>query len=260
MHFEYHEPIQYKQNILFRVIFQARFPEIMRIQHEAPINFQEAIREKGYTEIEHSIPANLPGITPNQALDSGRQFHFLTEHKDWEVTLGQSFIALNCHGDYKNYIDFKEKLEKIVGIFYEEYKPSYFTRIGIMYRNMANNSFLPHLQEINVKSFIPKYIFPLLKTPMANDVSKLQTISQFDDKEIKANVTHTFSLVSGRFGQRRFTNQESYLIDIDCFYDRNIGEIDEVFAKCDLFKRHERNIFEWSITDALRDAMGKSET
>lgn len=103
MHFENHEPIQYKQNILFRVIFQARFPEIMRIQHEAPIAFQDNIREEGYTEIEHSIPADLPGIIPNQALDIGKQFHFLTEHKDWEVTLGQGFIALNCHGHYKNY-------------------------------------------------------------------------------------------------------------------------------------------------------------
>ncbi|MYF57128.1 TIGR04255 family protein [Candidatus Poribacteria bacterium] len=145
-------------------------------------------------------------------------------------------------------------------IFNGIYEPSYFTRIGLMYRNMANRAILHNLQEVSVKSFIPEYIFPLLGTPIANDVSKLQTISQFDDKEIKANVTHTFSPVSGSFGQRRITDEESYLIDIDCFYDRNIGEIDEVLAKCDLFKRHERNIFEWSITNTLRDAMGKSET
>ena len=260
MHFENHEPIQYKQNILFRVIFQARFPEIMKIQHEAPIAFQDAIRKEGYIEIEHSIPANLPGIIPNQVLDTGKQFHFLTEHKDWEVTLGQGFIALNCHGNYMNYNEFKEKLETVLRIFDNIYQPSYFTRIGLMYRNMANRAILHNLQEVSVKSFIPEYIFPLLVTPMANDVSKLQTISQFDDKEIKANVTHTFSPVSGNFGQRRITNEESYLIDIDCFYDRNIGEIDEVLAKCDLFKRHERNIFEWSITNTLRDAMEKSET
>lgn len=92
MHFENHKPVQYKHNILFRVIFQARFPEIMRIEHEAPIAFQDDIRKEGYIEIEHSIPVDLPGI-PNQVLDTGRQFHFLTEHKDWEVALGKGFIA-----------------------------------------------------------------------------------------------------------------------------------------------------------------------
>ncbi len=81
-----------------------------------------------------------------------------------------------------------------------------------------------------------------------------------DDNQIKANVTHTLSQVSGRFGQKNVANEESYVIDIDCFYDRNIGEIDEVLAKCDLFKRHERNIFEWSITDTLRDAIGRSQS
>ena len=100
-----------------------------------------------------------------------------------------------------------------------------------MYRNMANSSFLPHLDEFDITSFIPKYIFPLLETPMAIDVSKLQTISQFNDNEIKANVTHTIPQVSGRFGKLSVSNEKSYVIDIDCFYDRNIGEIDEVFAR-----------------------------
>lgn len=260
MHFENYEPVQYKHNILFQVVFQARFPEIMRIQHEPPIAFQDAIRKKGYTEIDHSVPAALPGIIPNQALDIGRLFHFLSEKKDWEVTLGQDFISLNCHRNYRNYSEFKEKLEKVLRIFYEIYRPSYFTRIGLMYRNMANRVFLPHLQQMNVESFIPEYIFPVLATSMVNDILNLRTVSRFSDKEIKATVTHTLSQASGVFGQRRVTNEKSYIIDIDCFYDRNVGVIDEIFTKCDLFKHHERNIFEWSITDALREAMGKSES
>ena len=260
MHFENYEPVEYKHNILFNVVFQARFPEIMRIQHEPPIAFQDAIRKEGYTEINHSVPATLPGIIPNQALDIGRLFHFLPEQKDWEVTLGQDFISLNCHRNYRNYSEFKEKLEKVLRIFYEIYSPSYFTRIGLMYRNMANKVFLPRLQQMSVESFIPEYIFPVLATSMANDILNLRTRSRFDDTEMKATVTHTLSQVSGVFGQRQVTNEKSYIIDIDCFYDRNVGVIDEIFTKCDLFKQLERNIFEWSITDVLREAMGKSES
>ena len=259
MHFENYESVEYKHNILFQVVFQARFPEIMRIQHEPPIGFQDAIRTEGYTEINHSVPAALPGIMPNQALDIGRLFHFLPEQKDWEVTLGQDVISLNCHRNYRNYSEFKEKLEKVLRIFYEVYRPSYFTRIGLMYRNMANGVFLPHLQQVNVESFIPEYIFPVLATPMANDILNLRTRSRFHDNQIKATVTHTLSQISGVFGHRRVTNEKSYVIDIDCFYDRNVGVINDIFTKCDLFKQHEQNIFEWSITDALREAMGTSE-
>lgn len=259
MHFENYEPVQYKHNILFHVVFQARFPEIMRIQHEPPIDFQDALKKEGYTEITRGLLSDSPGMIPGQALDDiGRMFNFLPEQKDWEITLGQDFIALNCHRNYKNYSEFKEKLEKVLRIFYEIYEPPYFTRIGLMYRNMANRVFLPHLKQISVESFIPEHIFPVLMTPRADDVLSLQTVSQFDDNEIKVNVGHTLSQVSGVFGQRQVTDEKSYIIDIDCFYDRNVGVIDEIFTKCDIFKKLERNFFEWSITEALREAMGKS--
>ena len=259
MHFENYEPVKYKHNILFHVAFQARFPEIMRIQHEPPIAFQDALRKEGYTEITRGFPAVPPGIIPNQASnDIGKIFHFLPEQRDWEVVLSQDFIALNCHRNYRNYSGFKEELEKVLRIFYEIYSPPYFTRIDLLSRNMANGVFLPHLKQVSVESFIPEYIFPVLRTPKANDVLSLQTVSQFDDNEIKAHVAHTLSQVSGEFGQKQVTDEKSYIIEIDCFYDRNVGVIDEIFTKCDIFKKLERNFFEWSITEALREAMGKS--
>ena len=260
MNFENYELVGYKNNILFQVVFQARFPEIMRIQQELPVAFQEDIRKEGYTETDHSLPSAAPGTMPNQELDGGRLFHFLSEQKDWEVILSKNFISLNCHRNYRNYRDFRKKLEKVLRIFYEIYAPPYFTRLGLMYRNMANRIFLSHPQQVSVESFIPEYIFPVLATPMADDVLNLQTVSQFDDNEIKANVTHTLAQVSGEFRQRQVTDEKSYIIDVDCFYERNVGVIDEIFTKCDLFKQLERNIFEWSITDTLREAMGKSES
>ena len=36
MHFEEFERVEYKQNILFEVVFQARFPDIMKISQEDP--------------------------------------------------------------------------------------------------------------------------------------------------------------------------------------------------------------------------------
>ena len=45
MHFENYEPVEYKHNILF----QARFPEIMRIQYEPP-NVILGVIDDGFTK------------------------------------------------------------------------------------------------------------------------------------------------------------------------------------------------------------------
>ena len=43
MHFKKFERVEYEKNILFEVVFQARFPEIMKISHEQPVDFQDII-------------------------------------------------------------------------------------------------------------------------------------------------------------------------------------------------------------------------
>lgn len=262
MHFENFETVEYKRSsILFEGVFQARFPDIMRIQHEAPIAFQEAIITEGYTETLSGLQYSVSEI-PNQIQEQNKAFNFFTEQKDWEVVLSRGYISLHCHRNYKDYSDFKDKLGKVLQIFHKIYTPPYFTRLGLMYRNMANRVFLPHLQDLNIsiESFIPEHIFPILATPMADDVLSLQTFSQFDDQEIKATSNHYLSKVSGLYGQRQMTNEQSYVIDIDCFYDRNVGEINDILTKCDVFKQLEWNIFQWSITDALREAMEKYQS
>lgn len=264
MHFENVETLEYKRSTLFEVAFQARFPEILEIQSEAPIAFQEELIKEGYTEIRSRVQyGDLPS---NQTLEPSKIFNFLSEQDDWEVTLSRHYLTLSCYGNDKDYIGFKNKLEKVLRIFRAIYKPPYFTRIGLVYRNMANRVFLPQIQtsQISVESFIPKYIFPLLETPMADDVFSLHTISQFNDNEIKVAVYHTLSEETGIYSKTQVTNEKSYTIEIDCFYDSNIynndvGVIDGILTKCDSFKQLEWNIFQWSITDTLQEVLGKSQ-
>ena len=261
MHFEEFERVEYKHNILFEVVFQARFPEIMRISHEAPVEFQDIIRKEGYPEpvldtplLPPNIPKELEGI-----VSTTKVFHFFSEEKDWKVSLAKDFIALTCNGNYRNYEDFRERLEAVLQICEKIYEPSYFIRIGLRYRDIANRIFLPHIKQ-EVETFIPKHIFPELATPIAADLETLQKTSQFNDGAVKANVVHVLSKVSGRFGQKRCTNEKSYIIDVDCFFENKTKGINDVLTRCDIFKRLSWNIFQWSITKDLRTAMGRSES
>ena len=261
MHFEEFERVEYKHNILFEVVFQARFPDIMKISKEDPAEFQDIVRKDGYPEFELEVPLVPPGMPKEveSAVSGDKTFRFFSEERDWQISLGKNFIALSCNTNYRNYEDFRERLKKILESFHTIYEPSYFTRIGFRYRDIASETFLRH-EKMDIKDFIPKYIFPELTMPMAVDLKSLQKISRFEDEDVNANVIHVLGDVSGKFGNHQLENEKSYIIDIDCFVESKIERINDVLTKCDLFKEIIWNIFQWSITDKLREILGRSES
>lgn len=249
---------EYKENILFEVIFQARFPEIMKISREEPVDFQEKIR-KHYPESGLNIPS-LPKDMPEEIkklITSDKEFFFFSEEKDWQISLAKNFIALSCKGKYLNYADFRARLEEILKIFNTVYEPSYFTRIGLRYRNIVNDELLISLNGRNIRKLIPDKIFPELKEENSENTKSLEKTIHLDDGNIKINATYALATVSGEFGQKQINNKESYIIDIDCFIEEKTKGVKNVLTKCDEFKENEWNIFQWSITDDLRRAMGK---
>lgn len=261
MRFNKHEKVKYEHNILFEVIFQARCPEIMKISQEDPVKFQDTIRKEGYPELVLDVPL-IPSDIPKElekTVSISKTFHFFSEERDWKVSLAKDFVALTCSKDYRNYSDFRERLQNILRTFHKIYEPSYFTRIGLRYRNIANEAFLPHTKE-RIESFIPEYIFPELALPIVENIEALQKVSQFNDGEIKANVAHVLSTVSGKFGQKQLANEKSYIIDVDCFFESRVGKIDDIFTKCNTFKQCAWDIFQWSITDELRETMGQTKS
>ena len=260
MNFKEVKRVKYQHNILFEVLFQVRFPDIMKISEEAPAEFQDIVRKEGYPELESEIPLLPPGMPKEleEVVSAAKVFHFLSEDRDWKISLAKDYIAFTCNGVYTNYADFRARLEKVLETFAKIYQPSYFTRIGLRHKNVANRASLPHAKQ-EVEAFIPEHIFPELTAIIAKDIENLQKASLFNDRSMKANVIHVLSDVSGRFRKKEFTNEKSYIIDVDCFSESRIEGINDVLTKCDIFKRLSWNIFQWSITDNLREAMGSSE-
>ena len=103
MNFKEFERVEYKHNILFEVLFQARFPEILKISQEIPVEFQDIVRKEGYPELVSDIPL-LSSDMPKElkeAISTAKVFRFFSKERDWEVSLAQNFLALTCHGTYK---------------------------------------------------------------------------------------------------------------------------------------------------------------
>lgn len=258
MHFDQFERTEYKNNTLFNVVFQVRFPDILKISHEAPVQFQDRVRREGYPETDSTIPA-LPTDAPNelkQIITADQVFQFYSEDRNWQLSLSKSFLAVSCNGNYKNYIEFRGRSESALQTFNEIYEPSYFTRIGLRYQDIANEVFLPAMKG-SVASFVPNHVFPELRMHIASDIDNLHKVSRFADEDVKVTVSHLYFNASGTFGLRHVPNKMSYLIDIDCYSENKTRGISDVLTRCDTFKQHIWNIFQWSITDEFRTAMGE---
>ena len=259
MHFEQVARTEYKNNTLFNVVFQARFPDILKISHEAPVEFQDRVRRDGYPESDSAIPA-IPTDVPNelkQLMSADQVFHFYSEDRNWQLSLSKNFLAVSCNGNYKNYTEFRGRLENALQTFSEIYEPSYFTRIGLRFQDIANEVFLPNMKG-SVATFVPNHVFPELRMHIASNIDNLHKVSRFADDDVKVTVSHLYFKASGTFGLRHVPNKMSYLIDIDCYSENKMRGISDVLTRCDSFKQHIWNIFQWSITDELRTAMGES--
>jgi uncharacterized protein (TIGR04255 family) len=246
----------FKKNILFEVIFQARFPEILRISNEEPVAFQDKIRKNDFpeTKIKKSdLPAGIPDAV-RKALGGEEEYSFFSDEHDYKVVLTKQFIALSCK-KYTDYVNFEKRLQSVLDIFFEIYEPSYFRRIGLRYRNLANKTVLE--KEIkNVRDFIPDHIAPEIKGEVGEEVAGFEKTILFSDNFCNTNVRYYLNEFSGKFGKFNINDEKSYIIDIDCFTEEKIWKVQDAINTSKKFnEEYIRNVFQWSSTDELRVAM-----
>lgn len=252
---------EYQNNILFQVIFQARFPRIMKISNEQPVNFQDQIRKKGFPETKIKKAGDFPAALPipeqiRKALSGlgDDEYMFFSEDEKWQITLTKDFVALQCM-DYKNYTEFEERLRTTLEIFWKEYDPNYFNRIGLRYRNLANKIILG--TDKDIRDFVPSHIAPELQESIKDEVEIIEKTLLLKDETSTVNVRYFYKKLSGKFGIYNLNDEKSYIIDIDCFTTEKIRKVEDAIVTSRTFNEGNiRNIFQWSITDTLRDAMG----
>lgn len=259
MNFEKVPRTQYKNNILFEVIFQARFPPILKISNEEPAAFQDIIRKKGFPETKTKkadfpdLPTNLPDSI-KKAITGEVEYSFLSEEGEWRASLTKDFIALTCTA-YTDYTEFEKRLTTILEIFEQAYEPGYFTRIGLRYRNLANATVLGKKGE-EVRKFIPPTIAPELEQPIGEELEAFEKTIIYSDSICKANARYIFAELSGIFGNYRINNELSYIIDIDCSTEKKVRDARDVIKTSRLYNEgYIRNIFHAATTVDLRTAM-----
>lgn len=235
------EITRYKNNIQSGFGFSVAFPDILRIQHEPPVHFQERVRQEGYPEFQMEM-----------AEDTGnRVFEFFSNEHDYRIGFGKDLLVLIYNGTSIHYEDIRTRIEYMVNTFSDLYSPAYFKRVNLRHQYSIEDSFLSRLN-IDLNLCVPTYIFPEVSTIFSENLYSLSKNSQFNYNGTEIIAEHVFR---STYIPSEMNNEELYGVSVGCFYEQNIGDINGILTKFDQLKQSAWNILQSSITDYLREAM-----
>ena len=248
---------RYGANQLAEVICQFYFPEILSIAASSPAEFQEVIREQ-YPRFQRrmEIPApkivGKPGQFRLENQPGNINCQFVSADNIWRVNLTTRFISLSC-SHYTCWEAFAAHLDKPLAAFIQIYRPAYFQRVGLRYRNVISRQALG-LEEKQFSELIaPCYLGPL---PEA-DVNEATATRCTLDMEMAVRGGCRMQLHAGPAKVRNpevMDKETKYIFDQDLYIAGNIPPHLSAAAMNTLHNQAWA-IFRGAITDTLHDAM-----
>lgn len=239
------EEIHLETPPLAEVICQVRFPIVLRITRETPVEFQERIRDVfPEIKVEHEMSLRLSDQDPSQfdAKPFAPVFRFRTEDGQTAASLAANFYALSTES-YTHWEAFSELLEKVHCAACEVYDLAYATRVGLRYVNR----FKPSNTGIeSVEAFLD-LLRPELTALLRTDcwpapVEMMNRVALAEDQGRR--------LTLGTGFQAATKEGSVFLLDLDAYVEdrTSLEQVPTVIASFhDLIYR----AFRWSVTEKV---------
>ncbi len=251
------ERVIYNRNPLTEVIAQLRFPPILKIDQEAPAIFQDRIRSQfPFYEVrveENILPVEVRRLMPPEIVEMfmtetrSKVHDFVTEDGNWRLSIAKNFVALaTMH--YTRWQEFREHLSEPLAVLHQEYAPSFYTRIGLRYRNVIRRSALG-LNGAPWSTLLQPYIAGVLGAPSPGEEFVVNSAHR-----IEIQLADAGGLVRVMHGFLEFEGERCYSIDNDLFFEQRI-EVDDAFDKLDYLNGRAGRVFRWCIGDRLHLAL-----
>ena len=259
--FSHEKRCVYEKNQLAEVICQLRFPEILSIQANLPVAFQEAIWEAfpRYSSRKETPAPKLAGTPGNMSLQKQEpvnNYQFYSADGNWRVNLTSRFISLSC-SRYTCWEDFAKRLDKPLAAFIQTYHPAYFERVGLRYLNFFSRKELGLEGTRFSEMFAPCYLEPLAE----EDVLESSATRCSVDTEMALRGGCRVKLHAGPGLVKRQGQPDSevkFVFDQDLYMPGQLeiklstGALQTLHAQAD-------SIFRGAITDLVHDAMVPTE-
>jgi len=247
--------VVYRENPLAEVICQFRFPTILDIRASDPAAFQERVRNR-YPFYDKELTAGLPSEIaelmvklPIKLPVEEPTHQFATTDRSKYISLTSGFIALTDK-DYRRWEDFRQEVLLIDEAFRAVYKPDPYTRIGLRYVNVIDKERIG-LADVPWSELINPALTGLLALDGIRDrVTGLSGTVLLEIGDMVgggvARIQH--GLASNDQGHL------GYHLDADFATDDRRAS-DDVRKVLDVFHDLAGNLFRWSITTRLENAL-----
>lgn len=251
-------------DVLVRVVFQARFPRILRLESELPATFQEAVT-KTFPLYERTLNLKVPDnvqVPPEvlqaiaaQGGTAAQSHQFLTEDRSATINLSPDQMAVALTRNYTTWEDYRGLLQLAIEALTQSYKVPFFLRIGLRYQDVIHRETLglPLAENPWVTLINPQLIgnFPFRDFESNVTVANNQLSMALPDESGRVTLRHGLVNLAGKNGQ-------AYGLDMDFSRQPKI-EITDVFNRLEHFHDLAGRAFRWSLTEKLRNALGPTE-
>jgi uncharacterized protein (TIGR04255 family) len=246
----------YSNAPLIEVICQLRFPPLLAIESRSPVDFQERIREQfPLLEKAPSLASGLPREVAQlvQGQIGPSDYQFLTEDRASFVTLASDSIAFSTT-KYTRWEDFRGQLRIALTALNEIYRPSFFSRIGLRYRDAIDR----------IQIGLPDTPWSkLLRKEMLGELAEPQFEANLEgvaNRTLRLRMPNGTGSVLMRHGLGTLHERLNvcYMIDLDFFTEQRT-EVANAESTLNHFNSMAGRAFRWCITDTLRDALGPNE-
>ncbi|MBX7133446.1 MAG: TIGR04255 family protein [Fimbriimonadaceae bacterium] len=247
--------IVFKRNPLREVICQVRFDDILRIQSEVPVDFQERVGTAfPIYEEQQTLELRLDEPLPKSP-SASRSHLFKSEDLQTNCALSRGSISLSTLS-YTQWEDFSKGISLAVDALLATYGKSMkrVTRIGLRYRNIIDRD------EINMKKrlwrkLINKSLLGPLSLSSVNEVEvpQLHQVFRFDYQDVSA-------LIQAGLINETKREKSAFFIDVDLFLESPIStNARSIMEVVERLHSYSGPLFHWATTEELRRALGSVE-
>lgn len=261
--FSQEERCLYKNHQLRQVICQLRYPTILAISTQEPVEFQEAVRQvfPVYEKRKEQVPPkvlNVPGQPPRfEPQPPVINHQFSTADGNYRINLCQDFISLTCQ-HYHSWEEFAHQMDKPLASFIQIYAPAYFMRIGLRYLNAFSKAELG-LDSTPWRNLLNPAYLGLMASEDVPEQSFNRCVQDVD-VAIPGGCNLKLHVGPGRIkhGKDDSDQEVKMILDMDVSMSGNVP-VNLSAASMQTVHMQADSIFRDAVTDTLHEAMEPEE-
>jgi uncharacterized protein (TIGR04255 family) len=239
--------VRFSANPLAEVICQLRFPRLLEIDQQLPVDYQIALRSRfPELQVQQQVVFEIAseGMPPTQRIQPS--YDFISSDGTRRISLNSGFVALT-YSQYETWEAFVDDLRFMVKNFLSFYEVPYFTRSGLRYVDVLDRESLG-IAHVPWRDLVR----PELLGSMGNEIFDESEVREFTSVIVGKTEVGQLRLAAGLVN---IVGQEGRLgltIDTDFFSEQRIGaNVNECTNLFDQYNKKAGDIFRWCLKESL---------